>query len=104
MGVIQLTRRVWCYAEQANVITMWLNEIQASDSDKARLNAYVELYETAGEKSIASSVEDIGDDLYALLCIRKGGLSLAPIFCRGPFSDLEITFLAVAVWRDKKLR
>jgi len=62
------------------------------------------LFENGGRRAIASAVEDIGDELFALMATGKGGLPLAPIFCDGPFSDTEITFLYGALWKGKVLR
>lgn len=105
MGVIQLNRRVWFYLDGGvNVIERWLDDIGATDSDRSQLRAFLTLYEFSGERAIASAIEDIGDGLYALISSRKGGLTLAPIFCSGPLSDLEITFLEGAVWKGKTLR
>jgi hypothetical protein len=103
VGVISLPWRVWFYAETGtnHVINRWLNEIEASEADRSRLRALLTLYSHSGPRSIASSVMDLGDGLFALCSIRKGGPELAPIFCEGPFSDTEITFLQGAVLKEK---
>ena len=105
MDVIQLKRKVWCYRESGeDVIAAWLREIEATAAEMGQLSALIDLYECAGERSIGQYIMDIGDGLYSLKCLQKGGHDLAPIFCKGPSSDLEITFLAGALQRQKTLR
>jgi hypothetical protein len=61
VDVIQLGRVVWSYAEDGpSIIVSWLNEIEATHSDRGQLNAFVELYETAGRRAINQYVVDIG--------------------------------------------
>lgn len=105
MGVIVLPWRVWFYADgPRSFMGSWLDEVGASESDRSRLRTLITLYENGGRRSIASAVEDIGDELFALLALGKGGVPLGPIFCFGPFSDTEITFLEGALWKGKTLR
>jgi hypothetical protein len=106
VNVITLPCRVWFYAEKGakDVINGWLDGMDASEPDRSKLRSLLSLYKYSGLRAIEGSVEDIGDELFALISIRKGGLSLAPIFCRGPFSDTEITFLQGAFLKGKTLR
>jgi hypothetical protein len=106
VDVIEFPWRVWFYSESQGqtVINQWLNEIDAPEPDRSRLRALLTLYKSCGLRSIASSVQDIGDGLSALISIRKGGLSLAPIFSQGPFSDTEITFLQGAFLKGNTTR
>lgn len=105
MDVIPFPYRAWFYVERGvNVFAQWLDEIQVPEADRSQLRAWLMLYENGGHRAIATATEDIGDGLLALVSIRKGGLALAPIFCRGPFSETEITILAGATWSNKILR
>jgi hypothetical protein len=106
VDVIEFPWRVWYYADRGRptVVNAWLNEIGASEADRSQLSALLLIFKHSGLRAIASYVEDIGDDLLVLHSTRKGGLSLALIFCSGPFSDTEITFLQGAILRGKELR
>jgi hypothetical protein len=105
VDVIPFPYRAWFYVEKGvNVFAAWLDEIQVPEADRSQLRALLVLYENGGHRAIASATDDIGDGLLALVSIRKGGLALAPIFCRGPFSDTEITILCGGIWNDKVLR
>ena len=105
MGVIEFPWRLWFFVDGGQtVINQWLNGIEAPEPDRAKLRALLDIYKFNGMRAIASVVEDIGDELFAIVSRRKGGLSLGPIFCRGPFSDTEITFLQGAVWKGEAQR
>jgi hypothetical protein len=106
VGVIEFPSRTWFYVREDNrtVINAWLDDIGASESDRSKLRALFTLYQFGGFRAIASSVESIGNDLHVLYSIRKGGLALAPIFCVGPFSQTEITFLEGAMLIDEEIR
>jgi len=62
------------------------------------------LYELSGERAIASVTQEIEDGLYVFRPAVKSAQPLAPVFCLGPFSDVELTFLSGAVWKDEVLR
>jgi hypothetical protein len=85
-------------------MTQWLEEVAATELDIADLMAYIMLYEHGGERAIGSVIQDIGDDLYVFRPAVKSAQPLAPIFCLGPFSDVELTFLQGATWKDDVLR
>jgi hypothetical protein len=99
MGVIyssrheQMRHRVWAYQDEGqNVMAQWLSEVGATDLDLADLRANIVLYEYGGERAIAGVIQDIGEGLYVFRPAIKSAQPLAPIFCLGPFSDVEMTF------------
>lgn len=53
---------------------------------------------------LGGCIVDLGAGFFALSSRRKGGLHLYPIFCYGPLSDTEITFLAGAVLVRENLK
>src|SRR5216684_1145453 len=100
-----MPRRVWAYKDgPIDVMKQWIQEIEATELDLADLRAYIMLYEYGGEKAIASVIEEIGDDLFVFRPAIKSGQPLAPIFCQGPFTELELTFLQGATWKDDVVR
>jgi hypothetical protein len=97
--------RVWFFvANGRNVITQWLVEIGATSSDCVALQSLIDICEYSGPDGLAYCILDLGDGFYALKCNRKGGQDLSPVFCRGPFSDTEITFLAGAIIEKKAMK
>lgn len=106
MGVIPFIQcRVWFYvSDGSNIIRQWLTDIKASSADRVALQSLVQICEFSGPRGLSSNMLDLGDGFFALKCIRKGGMGLSPVFCEGPFSDTEITFLAGARLVGKTLR
>lgn len=95
--------RVFFYEEDGvNVIRRWLDEQEASLSDREALQALIDICEYSGPDAVSSCTLDLGDGFFALLSRRKGGLELSPIFYLGPFSESEITFLAGALFSSRK--
>jgi hypothetical protein len=111
MGVIrssrfaEMLRRVWSFKDgPQSILDQWLAEAEATDLDVSDLKAKIMLYEYGGERAIAYASEDIGDKLYVLRFGSKSTQPFTPIFHLGPFSDLELTFLAGGTWKDGVLR
>jgi hypothetical protein len=100
-----MLRRVWSFKDgPVSVMEEWLVEVGATDLDIADLKGNIVLYEYGGKRAIACVSQDIGDDLYVFRPGIKTAQPLAPVFCFGPFSDLELTFLTGATWKDDVLR
>jgi hypothetical protein len=91
-------------ANGGNVILQWLTEIDASSADCVALQSLIDICEYSGPEGLAYCTVDLGDGFYALKSTRKGGHDLSPVFCRGPFSDTEITFLTGARMEGKDLK
>ena len=72
--------------------------------DYVALQSMIDICEYSGPDALASCIQDLGDGFYAMKCTRKGGRNPSPVFCRGPFSDTEITFLAGARIEGKQLK
>jgi hypothetical protein len=87
-----------------NVVRRWLDERSVSGSDRSAVQALIDICEFSGPHALLSCTIDLEDGFYALVSKRKGGPELSPVFCRGPFSDTEITFLAGAVVEQKMLK
>lgn len=98
--------RVWFYEDDQkyNSVHRWLDEHGGSEPDRAALQALLDICEFSGPDALSSCTVDLGDGFYGLVSRRKGGLELCAVFCRGPFSDSEITFLAAALWVNKAPR
>ena len=106
MSVISFVQyRVWFFvANGRNVILQWLTDTGAEPADYAALQSLIDICEYSGPDALAFCTLDLGEGLYALKSFRKGGYDLSPIFCRGPFSDTEVTFLAGARIENKRLK
>ena len=98
--------RVWFYEDdqKQNIILRWLREHGASHSDHAALQVLIDICECSGVDALSYCREELGDGFFALNSRVKGGLSISPVFCVGPFSRTEITFLAGALRINKKLK
>ena len=90
--------------EHGNVIRQWLVAQNATESDRGALQALIDICEFSGPDAIRSSTIDLGDGFYALLSRCHGGMELSPVFCRGPFTETEITFLTGAILQKKRLK
>ena len=86
-----------------NVVRRWLYENQATEADYVELQALIDICKLSGPRGLASCTVDLGDGLYALCCMRKGGTQASPVFCYGPTSPTEITFLAGARMDGKQI-
>ena len=71
--------------------------------DRIALQSLIDICEYGGPNSLSYCTTDLGDGFFVLRTRRKGGLDLGAVFCRGPFSNSEITFLAgaLAVGRNR---
>jgi hypothetical protein len=98
--------RVWFFEddEKYNVIHRWLDDHDASGPDRSAFQALLDICEFSGPDALAYCAVDLGDNFYGLSSNRKGGLDFCAVFCRGPFSDSEITFLAAALWIENELK
>jgi hypothetical protein len=96
---------VWFYVgEHGNVIREWLLAQNATEPDRSALQALIDICEFSGPDAIRSSTIDLGNGFHALLSKCHGGMELSPVFCRGPFTETEVTFLAGAIWQKKRLK
>jgi len=97
--------RVWFYVDEngRNVIRTWLDNMDASPSDRATLQALIDICEFSGPDALSYCTLDLGNGLYAIKSQHKGGAQLVPVYCRGPFSPTELTFLTGATIVRKKL-
>lgn len=86
-----------------NVVRRWLSENGASDADYVELQCLLDICKLSGPRGLRSCTLDLGDGFYSLQCKRKQGLNASPVFCFGPFSDSEITFLAGARMIGKRI-
>jgi len=86
-----------------NVIRRWMDEQSASPADRVAFQALIDICEYSGPDALLANTKDLGNGFYALWSKRKGGINPSPVFCRGPFSESEITFLAGARMEGKKL-
>jgi len=105
--VIQFpTWRVYSFVDEhgRNLIRQWLLELNVAGSDRFALQLLIDICEHSGPRALSYCTEDLGNGFYALLSRRKGGPELSPVFCFGPFGETEITFLAGAVRKDKRLK
>jgi hypothetical protein len=87
-----------------NVIRTWLDDIGASAADRAALQALIDICEFSGPEALSYCTLDLGNGFYAIKSKHGGGAQLSPVFCQGPFSSTEITFLAGAIVESKKLK
>ncbi len=87
-----------------NVIRLWLDENDIQVPDRSALQALIDICEYSGPKALASCTIDLGSGFFALSSRRRGGPELSPVFCHGPFSDSEITFLAGARLENGQLK
>jgi hypothetical protein len=90
--------------KKRNVIRLWLDELDASISDRYALQSLIDICECSGPEALRAATIELGNGLFALLSKRKGGPELSPIFCHGPIGESEITFLAGAVLIEDELR
>ncbi len=102
----EMPRRIWSYREPrtVDVMTAWISEIGPESLEAVSLMGHLVLYQYGGQKAIDSIIEDIGDDLHVFGPFVQRAEPPALIFCLGPFSDLELTFLQGGVWRDGVIR
>ena len=105
MDVIPFPWRVFFYVDDSgqNVVKRWLYENGASEADYAELQSLIDICKLSGPRGLASCTIDLGDSFYALQCKRKGSIQASPVFCYGPSSDSEITFLAGAKVIGKRI-
>jgi hypothetical protein len=98
--------RVWFYVDEngRNVIRTWLENIGASPSDRAALQALIDICEFSGPDALSYCTLELGNGFYAFKSKHEGGMQLSPVYCRGPFSPTEITFLTGATLERKKLK
>lgn len=98
--------RVWFYEDDQgqNVIVHWLDEHHAAESDRSAFQALLDICECSGPDALTYCTVDLGDGFYGVTSKRKGGLEFCAVFCQGPFTESEITFLAAALWVEKVLR
>ena len=98
--------RAWFYVNQfdRNVVRDWLDEIGASMPDREALQALIDILEFSGPQALSYCTLDLGSGFYAIKSRHEGGMYLSPIYCKGPFSDTEITFLAGATIEHKRLK
>ena len=87
-----------------NVIRHWLHEQGVTGPDRSALQALIDICEYSGIEALRSCTIDLGNGFFALSSRRKGSCELCPVFCHGPFSDSEITFLAGAMFEDDQLK
>ena len=91
-------------ANGVNELRRWFDENEVSMVDRNALQAMLDIYEYSGLPGIIASTVDLGNGFRGLLYQRKGGQAFCPVFCEGPLSHDEITFLAGASWNDKAKR
>ncbi len=105
VDVILFPWRVFFYTDDSgqNVVKRWLYENEASEADYAALQALIDICKMNGPRGLASCAIDLGNDFYALYCQRKGGIQASPVFCYGPSSPTEITFLVGAKMVGKQI-
>ena len=105
MGVILFPWRVFFYLDDSrqNVVKRWLRENGASEADYAELQGLIDICTLSGPRGLASCIRELGGGFHALQCKRKGGIQASPVFCYGPSSPTEITFLAGARMVGKQI-
>lgn len=82
-----------------NVIRRWLAETGASTRQRTVLQLQITLFESGGPEVLPGSIVAVDDkeEFHAMkVKAEKNAATLTPVFCYGPFSDSEITFLAGA--------
>ena len=89
---------------ERNVIRTWLDDMDASVTDRAALQALIDICEFSGPDALSYCTLDLGDGFYAIKSKHEGGACLSPVYCRGPFSPTEITFLTGATIERKRLK
>jgi len=87
-----------------NVVRQWMIEQNAPESDFAAFQSLIDICEAGGLYTMSHCTLDLGDGFYALQVQNKGGIFPSPVFCKGPFNETEITFLAGARMENKKIK
>ena len=90
--------RVHAYLDDdgQNVLRRWLDKEGISAPDRAKLQTIIDMIEYGGPRTVAGTLRDVGSGFSVLVSGRKEGGDLSPVFCYGPFSETEITFLVGA--------
>jgi len=109
VNVIPFDRKVkwaiYCFCEDGvNVIHSFLDQYGASAADQLALDAKLDFIETQGPEMVQSVLTDLENGLFQLTSKRTGGLEIHLVFHRETFGKREVTFLAGAVMKGKKLR
>jgi hypothetical protein len=86
-----------------NVITAWLDEMEAPEVERYALQTLIDLLEAGGPGLLGGCIIGHGSGLFSLCSRRAGGTNLCPVFCYGPHGDTEITFLTRARMDGKRL-
>jgi hypothetical protein len=97
--------RVWFFLDEhgQNVIAQYFGTQDLSDGDRMAFEVLVDICEGSGRESLAYCTMDLGDGFHAVK-VTNSGRDLALIYCEGPFSPTEITFLTGAAYERKRLK
>ena len=90
--------------DSRNVIRTWLDDLAATAPDREALQALIDICEFSGPDALSFCTLDVGGGFYAIKSKHGGGICLSPVYCLGPFSPTEITFLPGAIVDGNKLK